>query len=93
MFLSNVVCTSLYLTFNLSLSFSITFDFAPVFCCVGEFVFVRFLGICGFGSFFLIDASSSDHRCKLCITSAGSGGFEGSFGLNMHGLRFPSSGC
>ena len=65
-FLSVVVCTLLYLMFNLSLIFSITFDFAPVFCCVG--VFVRLLGICGFGSFFLIDTSSSDHRCKSCIT-------------------------
>ena len=52
--------------FNLSLAFSITFDFAPVFCCVG--VFVRFLGICGFDSFFLIDTSFSNHYCKLCIT-------------------------
>ena len=53
-FSSIVVCNPLYLTFNLSLTISIFFDFAPVFCCVREFVFVRFLGICGF-RFILLD--------------------------------------
>ena len=83
MFLSTVVCTPLYLTFNLTLTIFITFDFAPVVCCVGELVFVRFLGICGFSSSFLIDTSSSDHRCKSCIISAGSGGFVRFF-LSKH---------
>ena len=65
----------LHLTFNLFLTISITFDFAPVFCCVGEFVFVRLLGMCGFSSFFLVDTSSSDLHFKSCITSVASGGF------------------
>ena len=75
MFLSIVFCIPLYLTFNLSLTISITFDFAPVFCSVGKSVFVMFLGICGIHSLFLIDTSSSDHRCRSCMFSAGSGGF------------------
>ena len=49
--LPTVVCTPFYLTFNLSLTISKTIGLAPVVCCVGQFVIVRFLGICGFGSF------------------------------------------
>ena len=65
---------------SLFLASSIGFEYAPVSGCVGECLFVSVLGsdLCvtlGGDPFFRICTSSSDHRPRSCITSAGRGGF------------------
>ena len=80
MFLSIVLCTPLCLMLSLFLASSIGFECAPVSGCVGECVFVTVLGsdlrvaLCG-DPLFCMCTSSSDHRWRSCITSAGRGGF------------------
>ena len=80
LFLSTVRCTPLYLMLVLFLASSIAFEYAPVSGCVGECLFVSVLGsdLCetlGDHPFFRICTSSSDHRSRSCITSAGRDGF------------------
>ena len=65
---------------SLVLASSIGLECAPVSSCVGECVLVSVLGndlfvALGGDSFFCICTSSSDHRCRSCIFSAGRGGF------------------
>ena len=65
MFLSIVLCISLYLMLSLFLVSSIGFECAPVSGCVGDFVLVSVLGsvLCvalGGDPFFCICTSSSD---------------------------------
>ena len=75
-FLSIVLCTALYHILGLFVSTSIGLECAPASGCVGECVLVRILGsdLCvtlGGDPFFCICTSSSDHRRRSCITSAG----------------------
>ena len=79
-FLSIVLCTPLYLFLSLFLASSIDLECATVSGCVGECVLVSILGsdLCvtlGVDPFFCICTSSSAHRWRSCITSAGRGGF------------------
>ena len=81
---SIVLCTPLYLILSVSLASSITLGLAPVSCCVVEFDFCSFFGICGLVfPFSLIETSSSDHLCKSCMISADNGGLVGFF-LSKH---------
>ena len=84
-FLSIVACTPWYLTSNLSLAIYIVLEFAPVSCGGGKFAFWRLFCYCGFtfGSCLPMDTSASDHRCRSCINSAGSGSFVRFF-LSKH---------
>ena len=80
LFLSTVHCTPLYLMLSLFSASSIAFEYAHVSGCVGECLFMSVLGsdLCvtlGDHPFFRICTSSSDHRSRSCITSAGRGGF------------------
>ena len=79
-FLSIVLCTPFYPTLCLFSASSIGLECAPVSGCVGEYALVSVLGsdLCvtlGGDPFFCICTSSSDHRLRSCITSAGRGGF------------------
>ena len=83
-FLSTVRCTPLYLKLSLFSASSTDSVYAPVSDCGDEYLFSSVLGIgscgtfCGV-SFFRICTSSSDHRSRSCMTSAGNGGFTGFF--------------
>ena len=80
-FLSTVYCTPLYLKLSLFLASSIDSVYAPFSGYGSECLFSSFLGIGSCGtfccfSFFRICTSSSDHRSRSCMTSAGNGGFS-----------------